>query len=107
MILREAHEGEGIGFRLVHERGELRHFRTQLIRDLAPLLARGLGVVLNTRTSKSLRHELAGHHIGVTVVHRAGSLPRSDCCWLRPFSPSYSAGLEFELTGVAQSVELA
>jgi len=25
----------------------------------------------------------------------------------RPPSPSYSAGLEFELTGVAQSVELA
>jgi hypothetical protein len=47
LILREAHEGEDIGLRLVHERGELRHFRTELIGDLAPLLARGLGVVLN------------------------------------------------------------
>jgi len=47
MIFREAHEGEDVGFRVVHERGELRYFRTQLIGDRPPLLARGLGVVLN------------------------------------------------------------
>jgi hypothetical protein len=47
MILREAHEGEDVGLRLVHERGELRHFGTQLIGDLAPLFAHGLDVVLN------------------------------------------------------------
>jgi len=32
---------------LVHERGELRHFGTQLIGDLAPLRPRSLGVVLD------------------------------------------------------------
>ena len=33
--------------RLVHQRGELRHLRTQLIGHLAPLLARHLGIVLH------------------------------------------------------------
>ena len=42
-------KGEDIGLRLVHERSELRHFRTQLIGDLAPLLARGLGVLNKKR----------------------------------------------------------
>jgi hypothetical protein len=40
MIVREAHEGEDILFGLGHVRGELRHFGTQLIGDLAPLFAR-------------------------------------------------------------------
>jgi hypothetical protein len=47
VIFRESHEGEHVGFRLVHQRGELRHLRTQLIGHLAPLLARHLGIVLH------------------------------------------------------------
>jgi len=47
MILREAHKGEYVGFGLVHQRGELWHFRTQLIGDLAPLGAGSLGILLN------------------------------------------------------------
>ena len=47
MIFRKAHERENVGLGLVHEGGELRHFGTQLIGYLAPLLARGLGVVLH------------------------------------------------------------
>jgi hypothetical protein len=46
VILRESHEGEHVGFRLVHQRGELRHLGTQLIGHLAALLARRLGIVL-------------------------------------------------------------
>jgi len=46
VIFREAHEGEHVGLCYVHEGGEFRHLRTQLIGDLAPLLAGGLGVVL-------------------------------------------------------------
>jgi hypothetical protein len=47
VILRESHEGEHVGFRLVHQHDEFRHLRTQLIGHLAPLLARHLGVVLH------------------------------------------------------------
>jgi hypothetical protein len=47
VIFREAHEGEHIGLCFIHEGREFRHLRTQLIGDLAPLLAGGLGIVLN------------------------------------------------------------
>ncbi len=47
MIFREGHEGEHVGLGFVHERGELRHFGTQLIGDLPPLRPRCLGVVLD------------------------------------------------------------
>jgi hypothetical protein len=40
-------EGQYVGLCFIHECGELRHLGTQLIGDLAPLLARGLGIVLN------------------------------------------------------------
>src|SRR5689334_24204635 len=91
MILREAHEGEDIGFRLVHERGELRHFRTQLIGDLAPLLARGLGVVLN----ESCANE-CGHHatalaagMGEHVAHEVHAWQRChEACNTLPMAAS-------------------
>jgi hypothetical protein len=35
MVLWYAHESEDIGFSLVHERGNIRHFGMQLIGDLA------------------------------------------------------------------------
>jgi hypothetical protein len=47
VIFREGHEGEHIGLCFIHEGREFRHLRTQLIGDLAPLLAGGLGIVLN------------------------------------------------------------
>jgi hypothetical protein len=47
MIFREAHESQHIGLRFVHQGSDLRHLGTQLIGDRAPLLARGLGVVLD------------------------------------------------------------
>ena len=47
MILWEAHEGEDVSLGFIHERGELRHFGTQLIGNLAPLLASRLGILLN------------------------------------------------------------
>ena len=47
VIFREAHDSEYVDLGLVHECRELRHLRTQLVGDLAPLLAGGFGVVLN------------------------------------------------------------
>jgi len=47
MVLGEAHEREHVGLRFIHQCGELRHVGAQLIGDLAPLRARGLGVVLD------------------------------------------------------------
>ena len=42
MRLREAHEGEHVGFGIIHERGELGELRAQLIGDRAPLRDRRL-----------------------------------------------------------------
>jgi hypothetical protein len=47
MVLGEAHEGEHVGFRFIHEGGELGHLGMQLIGDGTPFLAGGLGIVLN------------------------------------------------------------
>ena len=43
---REVHIGEDIGLGVVHQRRQLGHPRPQLIGDLAPLLARCIGIVL-------------------------------------------------------------
>ena len=47
MIFWEAHEGEDVSLGFIHERGQLRDFGAQLIRNLAPLLARCLGIFLD------------------------------------------------------------
>ena len=44
--VREAHVGENVVLGLVHEGGELRRLGPELVGDLAPLGARGLGVLL-------------------------------------------------------------
>ena len=46
MVLGEAHEGEDIGFGLVHQGGELCNLGPELIGDLAPLGAGYFGVLL-------------------------------------------------------------
>src|SRR5918993_681795 len=56
MIFREAHEGEHVGFGLVHESGELRHVGTQLVGDLPPLRPRGLGILLDEGGADKGRH---------------------------------------------------
>jgi hypothetical protein len=47
MVFRKAHEGKHVGLGLIHQRCELRHFRTQLIGDLPPLHPCCLGIVLD------------------------------------------------------------
>lgn len=46
MLDGEAHVGQDVVLGIVHQGGELRHPRPELIGDLPPLLAGGLGVVL-------------------------------------------------------------
>src|SRR6185312_1077372 len=47
MILWEAHEGEDVSLSVIRERGELRHFGRHLIRNLAPLLASRVRILLD------------------------------------------------------------
>ena len=49
MVLGEAHEGENIGFGLVHQDGKLCHLWSELIGHLAPLEAGHFGVLLGKR----------------------------------------------------------
>ena len=78
MILWEAHEGEYVDFRVIHEGGEPRYLRAQLVGDLAPLFAGSLGVVLDkggadeggnhtTALAASVRQHVA-HEVNPGVV---------------------------------------
>ena len=61
-------------------RGELRHFGTQLIGDLAPLLARGLGILLNEGRANECSDDAAALATGMgkDIAHEvhAAALPR-------------------------------
>ena len=46
MVFGKAHEGENIGFGLIHQDGELCHLGSELIGHLAPLEAGHFGVLL-------------------------------------------------------------
>jgi len=81
MIFREAHEGEYVGFRIIHEGSEPRYLRAKLVGDLPPLFARSLGVVLDkggadeggnhtTALAASVRQHVA-HEVNPGVVEEA------------------------------------
>ena len=68
MIFREAHKGQHIRLCLVHVRGELRHFGTQLIGDLTPLFARGFGVVLDEGGANERRDHATALAAGMVAL---------------------------------------
>ena len=61
----EAHEGEDVSLGFIHERGQLRDFGAQLIRNLAPLLARCLGVLLNEGSANECSNDAAALAAGM------------------------------------------
>ena len=59
MRFRKAHEGKHVGFSLVHQRGQLRELRSQLIGHRAPLLDCGLLRFLREHGVDHRQHDLA------------------------------------------------
>ena len=87
---REPHAGQHVGFRVVHQPGQLRHPRPSLIGDLARLPAGGFGIVLGecsagrggddatlglARRSQGIAHEV----YPAALPHRAEDLADGAC----------------------------
>lgn len=79
VCLREAHEGEHVGFGVVHERCELRELAAQLIGDRAPPLDRSPLAVLGERGVDEGQHHLplslAGVRQSISEEVNSAALP--------------------------------
>jgi hypothetical protein len=87
--------------RVVGQAARLRTFH--LVADFAALLTVAFGTSRHFAAAQQLRRFRAEADIGAGFY----SVPKPSRPLRLSASPSYSAGLEFELTCVAQSVEVA
>ncbi len=82
VLLGEGHVGEHIGFGLVHQGGQFRHFGAELIGDLAPLGLGGFGAVLGKGVADEGDDDPAALLVGVgqDIAHEMGVMPTSRLC---------------------------
>ncbi len=65
VLFREGHVGEHILFGIIHDGGELRHFRPDLVGDVAPLAARCLRCILSKGGGDESGHDAAAAFSGM------------------------------------------